>query len=354
MAKRKTSKKAAARPVVIQVQAPAKKPPRRKARRKNPAAATIVNPKPKWRKRRRNNPGIIKGAVKTLKSPAVPQVAVGGGAGAIVIAASNKYLGPRVGKNWQMAIEGLIALFGLSTMNRVYNGSGPFFSGFVGGSVIAKMIGGFLPFGDLDELDEFDEFDEFDELDGCGDYGQIEFVGGLSEFDDDGIEDVITMRGERGRGVHVVDELGFLPPMLIPPIPPMLLALLRRHGLGWMLRLGIPHGDIMRVVKIRDPHKRKAAIAHLRAAYDKGKSIAAKRHGARFKRHPAVVYHPRKRRTARRPAVTSQQRPPRPPRRGFRPDAARGFGPRGGRGGRRGGRRGRFNEFNELESALLV
>ena len=306
--KRKTTRRRKSkRPIVLQLGPPRKRnpPKRRKARRRrrrNPAGATVVNPgvpmvtyqaanpARRRRRRRRRNPGIMQSVKSTLNTRTIVPIVVGGGLGVVGISLSGKYLTTRVSPKIQAGIEAGVGLVGLPLVNKLYRGSGPYFTGFMVGSAISKLITPLLPWGGMDEIDAITEGT-----------GAIEFVGDLGAMDDEsgdeaaagdgGLEDILP--GDDGNA-YLVDGLGILPPMPVPRMPRPLFGMLRRRGLLWLTRLGVPQEEIQRVVQL-PPLQRRAALARLRAMYRGKRRQARQMHGARFARHPMVRAHPARR-----------------------------------------------------------
>ena len=302
MAKRKkkrATRRKTSRPIVVNF--PARRNPgkRRKMpartrsgrfvsrRRRNPigAAATIVNPSPRRRRRKRRSNPSMPVLVRKFRDVVKPKVLfpamAGAGLGVVGIAVSNKYLGPRVSPRVQGAIEAGVGLLGIPVLNKLYKGSGYWFAGFMLGSGISRWLLPVLPFG----LRSGAAVAE--------DMGDVQYIGELDPsgmHSDGGLEAVVV--DDQGNPV-VVDGLGQLPPFAPPGgAPPMLMAKLEKQGLAWLLRVASP-GQIRRLMML-PPRRRQAAIAALRAEYDKRKAPAAMG-PPRFAQHPAVMAHPHRR-----------------------------------------------------------
>jgi hypothetical protein len=295
-ARRRTSK----RPIVLQLPPPRKKA---RARRRNPVAATVVNPSrrriKRRRRRRKSNPSLVKGIKSTFKTKTLLPIMIGGGLGVVGISASQKWIAPRLSPKWQALAEATIGIAGLPVVNKLYNGAGPYFTGFMVGSALTTVIKPLLPWGDWG--DDIDAMIEDDDL------GAIELIGGVeddysgfgeAEADqaaagDNGLEGIVSDGAES----HLVDGLGVLPPVRIPQVPIRLLRRLQQAGLLWLLRLGIPHAELVKLLSLSLPHRR-GALLRLRKRYVGMRRKAHKRHGRRFKQHPYVVGHPRRRQRA--------------------------------------------------------
>ena len=312
MAKRrkKTKKRTrrAKRPIVLQIPAPRRRrnPPKRRKRarrrrRRNSAAATVVNPpmvtyqaaNPRRRRRRRRNPSIVQAFKGTLKKDVLVPIVIGGGLGVVGISLATKYIAPRLSTKWQAVALAGIGLVGLPLVNRLYKGAGPYFTGFMVGSALTKVVVPLLPWGEYDDDDLVD-----------GDLGVVEFIGDLSgegDMDDEegdaaaagdgGLDDIMS----DGKRAYVVDGLGVLPPMPIPGgFPGALMGRLRRSRLGWLARMGLDPSEIRRILRL-GPMRRRGALMRLRAAYRHKREQAEQTQGARFTKHPLVVKHPKRR-----------------------------------------------------------
>ena len=346
--RRRTSK----RPIVLQIPAPRrrKNPVRRRKRRRNPAAATVVNPRRRRRRRRRRrNPSLMSGIKSTFTAKTLVPIAIGGGLGVVGISLSSKYLTTRIDTKWQALIEAGVGLAGLPLVNRAYPGAGPYFTGFMVGSALARVLTPLLPWGEID--------DDVDAL--VEGTGAIEFIGdGLDESEnqkedgdeaaagDAGLEDVISANDGQE---YLVDGLGILPPMPVPRMPRPFVGMLRRRGMLWLARLKLPQEEIQRLMDL-PPLKRRGALMRLRALYRRKRAMARRANGARFAETPLVKAHP-----VRRPRVPGKQGKPgrqvitrspgakrvAPPQRPQRPVR---------RGGRRGrGKFGEVDEYGELD-----
>jgi len=299
--RRKAARRKSSRPIVLQLPPPAKK----RRRRRNPVA-TVVNPSRRRkvvrrRRRRKRNPSLVKGIKGTFKGKVLLPILIGGGLGVVGISASQRWLAPRLSPKWQALAEAAIGIAGLPVVNKLYKGSGPYFTGFMVGSALTTVIKPLLPWGEYD-----DDIDALIEGDGVGD---IELIGGMDDGDlgfgeaeadsaaagDDGLEEII----DDGPESHLVDGLGALPPVRMGNIPPRLIHRLRQAGLLWLLRLGLPHENLMKLLSMPLPVRR-GILMRLRKRYMGMRRKAVKRHGKRWKAHPYVVHHPvRKRQAAR-------------------------------------------------------
>ena len=318
MAKKKKSRRTSQRPVIIQLEAP--KPKRKKRRKKrNPVAATVVNPKPKPKRRRIPRvTGLLAPIQRLLPGKTgkkLAPLAVGASTGVGVLVLTNKYIAPRVSPNVLGAIELGIAILGGGLVDKyVFKGSGLIFGGAVGASAFSRWITPHLPFGGFAGLSEVEE----DEV-----IADIEFVGGLDALGslgdeegdavtagDGGIEEIMEMPIQGGAvGSCVVDGLGVLPPKAIGQLPPGLLAALRKRGWVWILRLGIPPAEIIKMLRL-PPAQRRRFVLGWWARYKAGRRMVEKRTGRAWARH-VPPRHPRLRRAPGRPAF---KRPPRPAR----------------------------------------
>jgi hypothetical protein len=267
--------------------------------RSNPAAATVVNPygflqpptatNPRRRRRRRRNPAgaSLPTKLKDLtKGKVLMPLFVGGGIGVASVALIDKYIGPKV-PPWALSLIKIVAgVLELPFLNRVVAGSGFYALGYLAGDALATWVTKILPFGDAEYTD--------DAIDGLGSVevaGDVD-VAGLGEFSDDGNEDVV---GDVDGELNVVDGLGVLPPVPIPPgFPRPMLRKLKRGKLMWLMRLGIRPEDLEALLK-SPPKMRRAAISKLRQEYD----------GRRDQHRPAGGGPPP---WARRPRLAGKQR----------------------------------------------
>lgn len=237
------------------------------APRRNPAAATVVNPygfmQPPAvvnpRRKRRNPAGgaIIPRKLKDLtKGKVLVPLFVGGGIGVASMALVDKYIGPKV-PPWALSlIKVVVGVLELPLLNRIVAGSGFYALGFAAGDALATWVTKFLPFGDVDD------YTGLGDVDIAGDVDELAGLGGLG---DDGTEDVI---GDMDGELNVVDGYGILPPVPIPPgFPRPMLARLKRGKLMWLLRLGIRPEDLQSLLSA-PPQMRRAAIEKLRGEYD--------------------------------------------------------------------------------------
>jgi len=323
MAKRKKKRararrhRTAQRPVIIQLEAP--KPKRRKRRKKrNPVAATVVNPKKKRRRRKPKIKGLLAPIQKLLPGKTgrkLAPLAVGASTGVGVLTLTNKYLAPRVSPNVLGAIELGIAILGGGLVDKyVFKGSGLIFGGAVGASAFSRWITPHLPFGGFAGLSEVEE----DEI-----IADIEFVGGLDALGalgdeegdaviagDGGVEEIMDMPLQTGAvGSCVVDGLGILPPKAIGKLPPGLLASLRKRHWVWIIRLGIPPAEIIKMLRL-PPAQRRRIVAGWRARYKAGRRMVQKRTGRAWAKHvPARHPHIARRAPGRPPFKTATPRP---------------------------------------------
>jgi len=90
--------------------------------------------------------------------------------------------------------------------------------------------------------------------------------------------------------VVLVDGLGAFPPAPIPRLPPPLLMKLKRANLLWLLRLGIPHAELIRLLRLAPPAKR-AALMRLQTLYKRKRLGRGRPHAG----HPLVAQHPTRR-----------------------------------------------------------